>query len=78
MQTPAGHSFAIGGHALTNPHSALYVEGDPCETIDAVFGVKDSLVVEVKDRFDCTQCVGCGFVMSRKAVDDIGGWPRSM
>jgi hypothetical protein len=28
-------------------HRALYIKGDPYETSDAVFGVKDNLVVEV-------------------------------
>lgn len=33
---------------LTFLHRALYLRGDPYETSDAVFGVKDSLVVDLK------------------------------
>lgn len=36
----------ILGPLLIN-HRALYIKGDPYETSDAVFGVKDNLVVEV-------------------------------
>ena len=35
------------GFGLTDEGSALYIKGDPYETSDAVFGVKDSLIVEV-------------------------------
>jgi hypothetical protein len=33
---------------LIRDHSALYLKDDPYESTDAVFGVKDSLIVEVK------------------------------
>lgn len=32
---------------LTNIASALYLRGDPYETSDAVFGVKDSLLIDL-------------------------------
>lgn len=32
--------------------TALYVRGDPYETTDAVFGVKDSLIVDIKEVTD--------------------------
>lgn len=32
---------------LSSPRSALYLRGDPYETSDAVFGVKQSLVVDL-------------------------------
>lgn len=43
---------------IFTPHSALYVRGDPYERSDAVFGVKESLIVdlgrvsEIKDFAD--------------------------
>jgi hypothetical protein len=37
----------ILGPPLLIDHRALYIKGDPYETSDAVFGVKDNLVVEV-------------------------------
>lgn len=33
-------------------HSALYVRGDPYERSDAVFGVKESLVVDIRKVSD--------------------------
>lgn len=35
-------------YLLTLSSSALYLRGDPYETSDAVFGVKESLVVDLK------------------------------
>ena len=35
-------------HRLTCFHRALYLRGDPYETSDAVFGVKESLIVDLK------------------------------
>lgn len=32
---------------LTYPASALYLRGDPYETSDAVFGVKDTLLIDL-------------------------------
>lgn len=32
---------------LTTPCSALYLRGDPYETSDAVFGVKESLLIDL-------------------------------
>jgi hypothetical protein len=36
------------GFRLTCNYSALYLKDDPYESTDAVFGVKDSLVVPIK------------------------------
>lgn len=33
---------------VTNKNSALYLRGDPYETSDAVFGVKQSLIVDLQ------------------------------
>lgn len=38
-------------HKLTDVNSALYVRGDPYETSDAVFGVKQSLIIDI-DKVD--------------------------
>lgn len=38
--------------ALVNLFSALYIRGDPYETSDAVFGVKESLVVDLESVSD--------------------------
>jgi hypothetical protein len=40
--------------------SALYLKDDPYETTDAVFGVKDSLVVDVKKVEDAGQAKNYG------------------
>lgn len=37
---------------LIRPHRALYVKNDPYESTDAVFGVKNSLIVEVLEIDD--------------------------
>jgi hypothetical protein len=43
-------------YSLTSPYnSALYLKDDPYETTDAVFGVKDSLIVQVKKVEDAEQ-----------------------
>lgn len=41
-------------------HSALYLKNDPCETTDAVFGVKDSLVVTLEKVVDEQQAKAYG------------------
>lgn len=33
---------------IVNPRSALYLKDDPYESTDAVFGVKDSLIVPIQ------------------------------
>ena len=38
----------VGRPRLTFLHRALYLRGDPYETSDAVFGVKESLIVDLK------------------------------
>ena len=43
--SPARRVYA--SQRLTSHHSALYLRGDPFETSDAVFGVKESLLVDL-------------------------------
>jgi hypothetical protein len=38
---------AIATHEADNPCRALYLRGDPYETSDAVFGVKESLLIDL-------------------------------
>ena len=40
--------FSMSHVRRTNSRRALYRKGDPYEKTDAVFGVKESLIVEVK------------------------------
>lgn len=46
LRKPSEALGAFSPHA-TNTISALYLRGDPYETSDAVFGVKQSLVVDL-------------------------------
>jgi hypothetical protein len=45
----------IQGSLLTQALSALYLKDDPYESTDAVFGVKDSLIVKVETVDDADQ-----------------------
>lgn len=45
MLTTLRHRYL--SQPLLTPNSALYIKGDPYEASDAVFGVKDDLIVEV-------------------------------
>lgn len=50
MLTPPLHclnSFLLGSKTRLTHHSALYLRGDPYETSDAVFGVKETLLVDL-------------------------------
>lgn len=38
-------------------------------------GVFAQILEPLRDRFGCSQCCGSGFVMRRKAIESIGGWP---
>lgn len=49
---PAHVHFKFSGDGWDELITALYVRGDPYETTDAVFGVKDGLVVDIKEVTD--------------------------
>jgi hypothetical protein len=43
---------SLAEYPLTTENSALYLRGDPYETSDAVFGVKESLIVDLQTVSD--------------------------
>ncbi|KAK5091298.1 hypothetical protein LTR05_001481 [Lithohypha guttulata] len=49
---PAHMHFMFEGEGWDRLITALYVRGDPYETTDAVFGVKDSLIVDINTVTD--------------------------
>ncbi|KAF2166946.1 glycosyltransferase family 2 protein [Zasmidium cellare ATCC 36951] len=62
--------------ALVSPPQLSYniPEGDELGQDSNVF----QLIMEpIRDSFGCSQCSGSGYVMRRRALDSIGGWPLS-
>lgn len=60
--------------ALCSPPQLSYniPDGDELGQDSNVFG---RVMEPIRDSFGCSQCSGSGYVMRRKALDSIGGWP---
>jgi len=61
--------FMIIANGFDTLVTALYVKGDPFETSDAVFGVKSSLIVDIKTVDDAAMAKKYGVTKGHWLID---------